>query len=139
MGQIILAIIGTIIGGIILLNIEYNTFVPRTVDEASKSEHKLNEIRRQAAAEEEAASLQARMNARRLEQENRAKEAALRLEQERAQKEEARRQRQRQAEADRRARQEYIDQYRRTHHGCDPGTNRYCTYVQGQPVGCSCM
>ena len=41
MGQLLLAVIATIIGGIILLNIEYGTFVPRTVDQTTRAEHKV--------------------------------------------------------------------------------------------------
>jgi hypothetical protein len=44
MAQFVLAIVGTIVGGLILLNIEYGTFVPRTIDNASKSEHRALEL-----------------------------------------------------------------------------------------------
>jgi hypothetical protein len=139
MAQVILAIVGTIIGGIILLNIEYTTFVPRTIDNASNAEHKALQLKRQLEAEEEAAALQARLNAQRLERENKAREAALEIERAKAQQEEAARERRRQAELERRERQNYIDNYRKTHGGCDPGYNKYCTYVGGMVAGCSCM
>lgn len=136
--QLVVGAILSLIVALIALKIEYSTFVPQTVDNATRAEHKVRELKRQVEAEQEAEALQARLNAKRIEKENQAREVALRLEQQRAQQENDRRQRERQAEEDRRRRQEYVDNYRRTHHGCDPGTNRYCTYVQGQAVGCSC-
>lgn len=139
MNQFVIAVIGTIIGGIILLNIEYKAFVPQTVDAATRAEHKVRELKRQVEAEVESEALQARLNAKRIEQENSAREVRLQLEREQTRQEEAKRRRQQQSEADRRARADYVNNWRRANHGCDPPLMRYCTYVQGQKAGCSCM
>lgn len=104
MGQFILGIIAVIIGGIILLNIEYTTFVPRTIDNAS--EHKARELKRQLEAEEEAAALNARLNAERIKRENRAREEALDLQRAKAEQEAAEEARRRAAADERRRAEE---------------------------------
>jgi hypothetical protein len=106
MGQFILGIIAVIIGGIILLNIEYTTFVPHRIDGASEAEHKARELKRQLDAEEKAAALEARLNAERIERENRAREKALELQRSRAEQEAAEEARRKAAAEERRRAEE---------------------------------